>query len=165
MSNPQPLPTGPLAGGPPTFLAGIENRIAGPVAQRFVYALLALAIATALTIVYLVDPRQPGLYPVCPFLGLTGCYCPGCGTLRALNQLMHGNFLAALGYNPYTILALPVIAYSFATGGLRAYGLPAPPRIFIPSPLIWALLVAVLAFWLVRNLPFASFSFLAPQSI
>ena len=77
-------------------------------------------------------------------------------------MLMHGNLVAAFGYNPYTILALPVIAYSFATGGLRAYGLPAPPRVFIPSPLIWSLLIAVLAFWLLRNLPFGAFDVLAP---
>ena len=167
MYNPPPLHSGPFIGGSGTLLAVAVKgrRIDGPLQLRLVYAGLALIGACALALVYLVDPRQPGLYPVCPFLGLTGCYCPGCGTLRGLHQLMHGNFLAAFGYNPYTILTLPVIAYSFATGGLRAYRLPAPPRIFIPAPLIWALLVAVLAFWLLRNLPFASFSFLAPQSI
>ena len=165
MSNPKPLHTGPLVGESGTLLAVKERRLDRPVQQRLLYAGLALMGAAGLALVYFADPRQPGLYPVCSFLGLTGCYCPGCGTLRALHQLLHGNFLAAFGYNPYTILALPVIAYSFATGGLRAYGLPAPPRIFIPASLIWSLLIAVLAFWLLRNLPFSPFSALAPQSI
>lgn len=127
-----------------------------------VYALLAVVGATGLSAVYLFDPRNPGVYPVCPFLGLTGCYCPGCGTLRGLHQLMHGNVTAAFGYNPYTMLALPVAVYSFAAGALRAYGLPAPPRVFVSALWIWALLVAVLAFWLLRNLPFAPFDIFAP---
>lgn len=133
-----------------------------PVTQRLALASLALAGVVGLTVVYLYDPRQSGLYPVCPFLALTGCYCPGCGTLRALHQLMHGNPVAAFSYNPYTLVALPVVAYSFVLSGLRAYNLPAPPRVFIPARWVWALLAAVLAFWLLRNLPFAPFSVLAP---
>lgn len=126
------------------------------------YTLLAVAGAVGLTVVYLFDPRNPGVYPVCPFFGLTGCYCPGCGTLRGLHQLMHGNIAAAFGYNAYAVLALPVVAYSFAADALRAWALPAPPRVFISARWIWALLIAVLAFWLLRNLPFAPFSVLVP---
>ena len=126
------------------------------------YAVLAVAGAAGLAVVYLFDPREPGLYPVCPFFGLTGWHCPGCGTLRALHQLLHGNVAAAFGYNAYTMLALPIVAYSFAAGGLRAYRLPAPPRVFIPARWIWALLAAILAFWLLRNLPFGPFPILAP---
>ena len=129
---------------------------------RAVYALLSAIGVAGLTLLYLIDPRNPGVYPVCPFLGLTGCYCPGCGTLRGLHQLMHGNITAAFGYNAYTMLALPVVVYSFAAGALRAYGLPAPPRVFVPARWIWALMAAVLAFWLLRNLPFAPFDILAP---
>ena len=113
-------------------------------------------------VVYLFDPRNPGMYPICPFFGLTGCYCPGCGTLRALHQLMHGNITAAFGYNAYAMLALPVVAYSLGVGGLRAWGLSVPPRVFVPARWIWTLLAAVLAFWLLRNLPFAPFAILAP---
>ena len=127
-----------------------------------VYLLGAAAGAVALAVIYLFDPRNPGLYPVCPFFGLTGYHCPGCGTLRAIHQLLHGNVIAAFGYNPYSMLALPVIGYSLAAGGLRTYGLPAPPRLSIPAPWIWALLAAVLAFWLLRNLPIAPFAILAP---
>ena len=126
------------------------------------YAFLGVAAAAGLTVVYLFDPRTPGFYPVCPFLGLTGCYCPGCGTLRALHQLLHGNPAAAFGYNPYSMLALPAIAWSLAGRGLRAWGLPAPPRVYVSHRWVWALLGAILAFWLLRNLPFYPFTILAP---
>ena len=124
--------------------------------------LLAVTGVAGLTVVYLFDPRNPGLYPVCPFFGLTGCYCPGCGTLRAFHQLLHGNIAAAFGYNPYSMLALPAIGYSLVASGLRAYHLPAPPRINLSHHWIWALLAAILAFWLLRNLPLAPFTILAP---
>ena len=126
------------------------------------YATLVVAGGTGLIVVYLFDPRNPGPYPVCPFLGLTGCYCPGCGTLRALHLLLNGNPVAAFGYNPYSMLALPAIGYSLVASGLRAYHLPAPPRINLSHHWIWALLAAILAFWLLRNLPFAPFTILAP---
>ena len=126
------------------------------------YCVLAATGVAGLTVVYLVDPRNPGVYPLCPFFGLTGCYCPGCGTLRALHQFMHGNIAAAFGYNLFAMAALPIVAYSFAAGGLRACGLSAPPPVFIPARWIWALLAAVLAFWLLRNLPLAPFTILAP---
>lgn len=126
------------------------------------YAAIAAAGLSALTVVYLFDPRNPGLYPVCPFFGLTGYHCPGCGALRALHQLLHGNLAAALGYNAYSMLALPVLAYSFAASGLRSLGWLAPRPIFLSSFWIWALLAAVLSFWLLRNLPLAPFTLLAP---
>ena len=142
--------------GPRLSLAGIA------VPLWAVYGLLAGAGVFGLAVVYLFDPRNPGLYPICPFFGLTGCYCPGCGTLRALHQLLHGNIAAAFGYNPYSMLALPAIGYSLAAGGLRSHGLPAPPIPTIPARWIWALLAAILAFWLLRNLPFGVFTVLAP---
>ena len=127
-----------------------------------IYAPIAAAGAIGLAVIYLLDPREPGTYPVCPFFGLTGWHCPGCGTLRALHQLMHGNIAAAFGFNAYAMLVLPAIAWCLAAGFLRAYGRPAPPRIFIPARWIWALLAAVLAFWLLRNLPYPPANILAP---
>ncbi|HEX8006255.1 MAG TPA: DUF2752 domain-containing protein, partial [Trebonia sp.] len=46
-----------------------------------------------------VDPNAAGHYPLCPFLAVSGFYCPGCGTLRAVHALAHGDPLAALGLN------------------------------------------------------------------
>ena len=125
-------------------------------------ALLAVAGGAGLAVVYLFDPREPGVYAICPFFGLTCCHCPGCGALRGLHQLLHGNFAAAFGFNACAMLALPVIAYSLAAGRLRACRLSAPPAVFVPAGWIWALLAAILAFWLLRNLPFGPFAVLAP---
>ena len=132
------------------------------VSPRMAYAGLAVLGAAALVVLYFFDPRNPGLFPACPFLGLTGCYCPGCGTLRALHMLLRGDVAGAIGYNILTVLSLPFIAYSFGTGAMRAFGLRAPRPVFVHPGWIWALLAAVAAFWALRNLPVAPMTMLAP---
>ena len=124
-------------------------------------AIIALGFA-GVAILYTFDPRNPGTYPICPFLGLTGFHCPGCGTLRALHQLLHGNIIAALGYNPLTVLSLPFIAYSFADGAMKSFRKKGLPRIFIPHQYIWTLFVGIVAFWLLRNVPIEPLTVLAP---
>ncbi len=130
--------------------------------SRATYVGVALLGAAGLAFLYAFDPRNPGLFPTCPFLGLTGCYCPGCGTLRALHVLLRGDIAGALGYNVLAVLSLPFIAYSLGTGAMRAFGLRAPRPAFVHPRWIWALLAAVIAFWVLRNVPLAAFTVLAP---
>ena len=150
--------------GPATMPAGdgILTCRGYRIAPRLAYVALAVLASLGVAMLYTFDPRNTDSYPVCPFLGLTGYHCPGCGTLRALHQLLHGNVIGALGYNPLTILALPFIAYSYAAGAARAFRAPALPRVFIPPAWIWALLVGVIAFWVLRNVPIAPLTFLVP---
>ena len=132
------------------------------ISPRAAYAGMALLALAGVAALYAFDPRNPGIYPVCPFLFLTGCYCPGCGTLRALHRLLHGDIATALGYNPLAVLSLPFIVYSYASGAMRAFRLPAPRPVFVHSRWIWALLAGILAFWTLRNLPVEPLSVLAP---
>ncbi len=132
------------------------------ISPKLAYAGLAILGAAGIALLYAFDPRNPGLFPACPFLGLTGCYCPGCGTLRALHMLLRGDVTAALGYNAVTVLSLPFIAYSLGAGAMRAFGLKAPRRVFLHPGWIWALLAGVVAFWVLRNLPLTPLAMLAP---
>ena len=132
------------------------------VSPRAAYVGLALLAVAGAAVLYTFDPRNTGLYPACPFLSLTGCYCPGCGTLRSLHVLLRGDVASAIGYNVLTVLSLPVIAYSFGTGAMRAFGLKAPRPVFVSPVWIWALLAAVVAFWVLRNVPVAPLTVLAP---
>ncbi|MFC9974073.1 DUF2752 domain-containing protein [Spirillospora sp. NPDC127200] len=127
---------------------------------RDVRALLApagvlVAVAAAVALVASVDPHEPGHYPACPFLAISGLYCPGCGGLRMVNSLVHGQVGAAFGSNPYLFLLLPVAVWGWGSWTVhRARGVPWRPALFRP-PAIAAFLVVTLAFWVVRNLPFA----------
>ena len=126
------------------------------------FVLLGLAALPCLAMVYARNPEEQGIYPPCIFYALTGLHCPGCGTLRGVHQLLHGNLIAAFGYNPYTMLALPVIGYAFLSALLlSAYG-KRLPAVFIHPALIWGLLTAIIAFWVLRNVPVYPFTVLAP---
>jgi hypothetical protein len=135
------------------------------IGQERVRALLpplgaALAVGAATLYVGAVDPNEAGHYPTCPFLALTGLYCPGCGGLRTVHALVHGDVHAALGLNALVVVMAPVAVLLWVRWLVLAWqGKPA--RIRLPHPAYgWALLGLVIVFSVVRNLPFGAF--LAP---
>jgi len=122
-------------------------------------AAAALAAAAVLGAVGLVDPNRSGHYPTCPFLALTGLYCPGCGSLRAIHAMAHGDLGTATARNPFTVLASAWLVVVWARWlRRRLTGRPRPSP--APAWMIWTLLGAVVAFWVLRNLP--GFGFLGP---
>lgn len=122
---------------------------------------IGIGLACALAVLASYDPATTALYPPCPFRTLTGLQCPGCGSLRALHQLLHGNLLAALRLNPLMVLSLPFLAYYFLmhdlVGQMGRRRLPGCWR----ARLIWALLGVVVVFWFARNMPWYPFVLLA----
>jgi hypothetical protein len=110
-----------------------------------------------------VDPNQPGHYPSCPILFLTGHWCPGCGGLRALHDLLHGHLMAAISANLVVVLIVPVAVMLWARWMLtRSALIGAESRVHrsVPPGLWWSALVAVLLFWVLRNRP--AMAWLAP---
>ncbi|NIM07518.1 MAG: DUF2752 domain-containing protein, partial [Armatimonadetes bacterium] len=77
---------------------------------------LGAGLAVAMVFLYKFNPAGTSFYPPCPFNMLSGLYCPGCGSLRALHQLSHGHLLAALYLNPLMVIALPFIVYGLFSG-------------------------------------------------
>jgi hypothetical protein len=126
----------------------------GRAALRGPVASLAAA-AVAFTVVGLVDPNQPGHYPTCPFFFLTGHYCPGCGTLRAMHALTQGDVSAAAGLNVLALASLPVLAWIWLRWVQRSWTGAARTQL-APAALIWALAIVVVLFGLIRNLPFGA---------
>lgn len=133
-----------------------------PLAERLRSAALVALAAGALGFLYLVNPAASNLLPPCPFRAITGCYCPGCGSLRALHQLVRGHPVTALGLNPLMVLALPFVGYhGLSQVKLVATGRPMR-RVFVGSRGIWVLLCLVLAYGILRNVPVYPLSWLAP---
>ena len=119
--------------------------------------LIAGVLLAGSVALHLRDPHRSGSYGFCPWLALTGTYCPGCGGLRAVNDLTHGNVLAAASSNLLFVASLPFVAVwwlrSLADGwrGVRRQ---------LSDRSAYVVLVVVLSstmvFWVLRNLPFAS---------
>ena len=102
----------------------------------------------------------------CEFHALTGLWCPGCGATRAARELVHGHIWAAWTYNPLLVTLLPGLLWWYAAWlralwrGDRCAG-PGAARPW----LAWVLFWLVLVFWLLRNLPWAPFCYLAPGAL
>ena len=103
-----------------------------------------------------VDPNEPGHYPTCPWLWLTGTYCPGCGTLRMLHAFTHGHFAHGFGLNPLgaVIAVWAVVEYgrwTWASLTGRTYG-SWPRNIYWA----WGVVAVIITYWIARNLPFGA---------
>ncbi len=139
-------------------------RLRGRRSFRIAFGVAVPALAAgALALVYGIDPGRPGLPTLCPTRLLTGLYCPGCGSTRMIHSLLHLRFFEAFDFNPLMFLLLPFLLYALLSGYLRVVA----GRTVLPLPRTptWAavvLLVVVVVFTVLRNLPYAPFSFLAP---
>lgn len=122
--------------------------------QELVTLGLLLALGAAAAVVLLLAP--PGSphskwLPKCMFYQWTGLYCPGCGATRAFSALLHGDIRSSLHNN---ILLIPA--------GLMLTVLIVKPGISLKRPVAVAVAAIVIGFAILRNIPFAPFTYLAP---
>jgi hypothetical protein len=133
--------------------------------RRRLALLAALAVPPLLVVLYAFPPTETSFYPRCNFHRLTGLHCPGCGTTRCLHALLHGDLPQAVACNLLAVAALPfLLAWAARAGWAALRGAPSP-RTRLPAWAIAALIVLVLAFAVVRNLPFFPANLLAPQPL
>ena len=151
-----PTPATPLAAPPPSRL----HRLRAP--------LLTAGIVGGLTIaLHFRDPHAAGSWGFCPWHALTGLYCPGCGALRAVNDLGNGDVLGALSSNLLFVAMVPVLVYFWLRWTQRAWS--DVPKSSAQKTAVWQLpagvwiaagTVVMLVFGVLRNLPAGSW--LAP---
>src|SRR5690242_403815 len=106
---------------------------------------------------FMFEPGRTGFFPLCPFRFLTGLQCPGCGTTRALHQLMHGNFQAAFILNPLLLIASPFLVWAFLRYSLIVMQGRVPRKNALPAAYIYAIFFVVTGFWIFRNTPYYPF--------
>lgn len=111
------------------------------------------------------NPTEHSFFLPCPLRYTTGLECPGCGSQRAIHQLMHGNFAIAFGLNPLLILSLPLILYGV---GIKAYNYVYKTQhrfmLFYSKWFIYSYFSLVLLYWILRNIPVYPFSLLSSGS-
>ncbi|HVM62301.1 MAG TPA: DUF2752 domain-containing protein [Verrucomicrobiae bacterium] len=120
--------------------------------MRFKTISLGVAFGVVAAVLFAFDPVRASIYPACVFHRLTGLWCPGCGTTRALHQLLHGNVAAAFHFNALSMVILPVAGYLIVRGDVST----------LKPKWIWALLAVIVAFGVLRNIPVYPFTLLAP---
>ena len=83
----------------------------------------------------------------------SGLDCPGCGGLRATHQLLHGDIRAAFALNPLFIVVLPIGAFFAVRALAERLTQRKWPRLLSTTAMIWIAAVGVIAFGILRNLP------------
>jgi hypothetical protein len=121
------------------------DRVKGP-------TLLAGAVLGASVLLHVRDPHQSGSWGYCPWLLLTGTYCPGCGGLRAVNDLTDGDVAAAASSNLLFVVSFPFLVLAWArTMADRWRGVVRSTSSRRHLLLACCFAVVALAFWVVRN--------------
>lgn len=126
--------------------------------------LKSIAVFAVISLYTFFDARSPGsFFPQCPFHALTGLYCPGCGSQRALSALLHGNIMESMNDNFLAMLSLPVLVFSASVYSLNFFReKKLKQSIFYKTWFVWTVLSAVILFTILRNIPAFPFSMLAP---
>jgi len=129
-----------------------RSRMVGPV-------LVAGIVGAATIALHVRDPHDSGSWGYCPWKLLTGLDCPGCGSLRAVNDLTRGDLVGAASSNLLFVALIPVAVALWIAWARRSWtGEERRPR---PSAsttrAVWvAAIVVTVAFTVLRNTPWGS---------
>ena len=88
--------------------------------------LVAGGVLVASVLLHGRDPHQSGSWGLCPWLLLTGTYCPGCGGLRAVNDLTRGDIAGAASSNLLLVATVPLLVSWWARSVLARWRGPGP---------------------------------------
>ena len=108
--------------------------------------------------------HNPHQYPLpCLFHIITGLYCPGCGAGRASYSILHGRFYMAFRYNPMYVTLLPFLGV-YIVARLIDWILTGGNHVDqkINQKILYVVLVIVVGFGIVRNIPIYPFTLLVP---
>ena len=140
----------------PPPIIGAQSRSRAPFSVAIFATVLVLAVLFAF------DPAKHAFYPRCLFHATTGLYCPGCGGLRGVHELLHGHWLAALRMNLLAFGLAPLLILL----GLSEWLWRGKPRgvgtVWSRPWFPWFLGGVVVAFGVLRNFPVPPFTLLAP---
>ncbi|MBK5720243.1 DUF2752 domain-containing protein [Dysgonomonas sp. Marseille-P4677] len=132
--------------------------------KKYLLLLLSILFPFAIVLVYYLFYNMTGDNALCSFREITGLECPGCGGQRALHLLLHGDILNAFRYNIFFLVALPFLTY-FYYMAVRVYILKQEQYLtsfVFSSTFGYSLLISVILFFILRNIPLWPFYYLAP---
>lgn len=116
--------------------------------------MLFLALIILAGVYYVFDPAKGLAFPKCPFLMLTGLECPGCGSQRAIHQLLHLSPWAAMKENFLMVVSIPYVIAGLAIDfwGTRSPRAQEIRSKYYGSKAAKIALAAIVLFWIIRNM-------------
>ncbi|MEJ6572424.1 MAG: DUF2752 domain-containing protein [Akkermansiaceae bacterium] len=100
----------------------------------------------------------------CGVRNLTGFHCPGCGGTRCAENIIGGDWISAMAYNPLLLcgflIFMSVSLYLIVR--ITILGKPSPKTPNIRPKWIWLGVAGIALFTVLRNIPAYPFTLLAP---
>ena len=116
-------------------------------------AAIGLLLVAAAFMFYLFDPEEMAFFPRCPFLLTTGYECPGCGSQRAIHDMLHLDFKGALAQNALVLFLFPYLFLGYYLAFFnKKHRFPKLEKSLFGK---WAAIIVVsgiMIYWVVRNL-------------
>ena len=123
--------------------------------MKLVAFLIGLAsIFVGVYVFYTYSPYESGLFPRCSIYVTTGYQCTGCGSQRAIHDLLHFRLLSAFKANALVVLCIPVLLLSFISYRYKAascLGLRIN-NYLLGTKTIWVILGILIVFTVCRNM-------------
>ena len=116
----------------------------------------------AISFYFLWNPSQYNFYPKCPLYSITGMYCPGCGSQRAIHQIINGNIIEGIRFNYLLLLLFLVLLYQSMHFVISKLSKKTFSNILHQPITTELILVLVIVFWIFRNIKIYPFNELAP---
>lgn len=123
---------------------------------------IVVVLISVLSLYFFIDPSRTSFFPKCPFFNFTGLYCPGCGSQRAIHHFLQGNIITGIRHNYLILLLGLVLVYQAILFLLNKFGSKIYSNLLHKSKMTKTILALVIIFWVLRNIPIAPFSELAP---
>lgn len=130
--------------------------------RKTLNGILLLVIVGVAILFFVLDPNKHSIFPQCAFHSLTGAFCPGCGSQRALHSLLHLDIAGVVSYNFLFLPATLLLLYHYIHPWLNHWLSLKLPNLFYLKNTPWVIFAVVMLFWIFRNLPWYPFSVLAP---
>ena len=131
--------------------------------MKIKYVAIAVGIIGLGLFYFFINPQEVNFLPECPLHATTSFYCPGCGSQRATHKLLNFNIFGALQQNVLYLISLLLLGYHLIITGINTifkkqyYNYIYHPK----TPLV--ILVMIIIFWILRNIPYYPFNLLAPN--
>ena len=113
---------------------------------------------------FTLNPSESVFFPKCPLYATTGIYCPGCGSQRAMHSFLHLNLKEVISYNVLFLLGVLILVYHVSVEGINLLLGKKIYNILYHPKTSMLLLVIVIIYWIIRNIPYPPFNLLAPSS-
>jgi hypothetical protein len=117
---------------------------------------IGIAISLLIILFKFYSPYKYHIFPPCPFYSITGLKCPGCGSQRAIHYLLNFDIIDAFKENMLLVIAVPylILGAYFDLITLKTEKQLRIRKMLFGSKAILIILIIVIGFWILRNIPF-----------